>query len=52
MKIVNFHQIQFGEKLKIIEKKWEGCFIKNKNSISLTKTGMVFGDAIGVDLMF
>jgi len=51
-KIPEIFQIQFGEKLKIIEKKWEGCFIKNKNSISLTKTGMVFGDAIGVDLMF
>ena len=51
-KIPEIFQIQFGEKLKIIEKKWEGCFIKNENSISLTKTGMVFGDAIGVDLMF
>ncbi len=51
-KIPEIFQIQFGENLKIIEKKWEGCFIKNKNSISLTKTGMVFGDAIGVDLMF
>ena len=44
--------VQFGENLKIIEKKWEGCFIKNRNSISLTKTGMVYGDAIGMDLMF
>ena len=51
MKIPEIFQIQFGENLKIIEKKWEGCFIKNKNSISLTKTGMVYGDAIGVDLM-
>ena len=50
-KIPKIFQIQFGENLKIIEKKWEGCFIKNENSISLTKTGMVFGDAIGVDLM-
>lgn len=51
-KIPEIFQIQFEEKLKIIENKWEGCFIKNENSISLTKTGMVFGDAIGVDLMF
>ena len=51
-KIPEIFQIQFGENLKIIEKKWEGCIIKNENSISLTKTGMVFGDAIGVDLMF
>ena len=50
-KIPEIFQVQFGENLKIIEKKWEGCFIKNENSISLTKTGMVFGDAIGVDLM-
>ena len=50
-KIPEIFQTQFGENLKIIEKKWEGCFIKNENSISLTKTGMVFGDAIGVDLM-
>jgi len=51
-KIPEIFQTQFGENLKIIEKKWAGCFIKNENSISLTKTGMVFGDAIGVDLMF
>ena len=51
-KIPEIFQTQFGENLKIIEKKWDGCFIKNENSISLTKTGMVFGDAIGVDLMF
>ena len=51
-KIPEIFQTQFGENLKIIEKKWEGCFIKNEKSISLTKAGMVFGDAIGVDLMF
>ena len=51
-KIPEIFQVQFGENLKIIEKKWEGCIIKNENSISLTKTGMVFGDSIGVDLMF
>ena len=50
-KIPKIFQIQFGENLKIIKKKWEGCIINNKNSISLTKTGMVYGDAIGVDLM-
>jgi len=44
--------VQFEKNFKIIEKKWEGCFIKNRNSISLTKTGMVYGDAIGMDLMF
>jgi coproporphyrinogen III oxidase-like Fe-S oxidoreductase len=51
-KIPEIFQIQFEKKLEMIGKKWEGCFIKNENSISLTKTGMVFGDAIGVDLMF
>ena len=45
------HQRQFIENLKIAQKKWEGCFIQNKKSISLTKIGMVYGDAIGVDLM-
>ena len=45
------YQRQFIENLKIAQKKWEGCFIQNKKSISLTKTGMVYGDAIGVDLM-
>ena len=45
------YQRQFIENLEIAQKKWEGCFIQNKKSISLTKIGMVYGDAIGVDLM-
>lgn len=42
---------QFSGNLIVAEKKWEGCFIQTEKSISLTKTGMVYGDAIGVDLM-
>ena len=42
---------QFNKNLEGAQKKWAGCFIINEKSISLTKTGMVYGDAIGVDLM-
>lgn len=43
---------RFNKNLEGAQKKWEGCFIVNEKSISLTKTGMVYCDAICVDLMF
>lgn len=45
------YQNAFNNNLIIAENKWEGCFIKKDESISLTPTGMVYSDGIGVDLM-
>lgn len=50
-RIPEFYLEQFNQNLDLAQKKWEGCFILNENLVSLTPTGMVFGDAIGVDLM-
>ena len=45
------YQNAFNNNLIIAENKWEGCFIKKDESISLTPTGMAYSDGIGVDLM-
>jgi coproporphyrinogen III oxidase-like Fe-S oxidoreductase len=50
-RIPEFYLEQFNQNLDLAQKKWEGCFILNENLVSLTPTGMVYGDAIGVDLM-
>jgi len=41
----------FNQNLELARKKWDGCFIITDNSVSLTPTGMVYSDGIGVDLM-
>jgi len=50
-RIPEFYLEQFNQNLDLAQKKWEGCFILNEKLVSLTPTGMVYGDAIGVDLM-
>ena len=42
---------QFNRNLENAQKKWTECLRVTKKSVSLTTTGMVFGDAIGIDLM-
>jgi oxygen-independent coproporphyrinogen-3 oxidase len=45
------YQNEFNNNFIIAENKWEGCFIKKYESISLTPTGMAYSDGIGIDLM-
>jgi oxygen-independent coproporphyrinogen-3 oxidase len=45
------YQNEFNNNFIIAENKWEGCFIKKDESISLTPTGMAYSDGIGIDLM-
>ena len=42
---------KFNQNLELCMKKWDGCFIVKESSVSLTPTGMVYGDMIGVDMM-
>lgn len=41
----------FNQNLVNVKKKWTGCLMEKQYSISLTTTGMVYGDAIGIELM-
>ncbi len=42
---------QFNTNLESVRQKWSDVLILRDSSVSLTEKGMVYADAVGVDLM-